>query len=584
MKKVFIISVLFFLVGNLIAQMNTGIDYFLLGDYDKAQGYIGEQLANDPATANFYLGEIAFKQGDLQGAQAFYNKGLAAAPDNALNQVGLAKVQLKTNEKVAETTFSAIQRKHKKDVGVVLAIGRAYLDNNLLDKAQEKVEEAKKINKTAPEIYILEGDVLASAGSSEKKLGEAGGKYEMSIYFNPEFCLGYVKVAQVYEHINSALAIEKLKAVVEKYPDYIVAYDYLGRLYTQNGFYPQAIDMYKVYFNLSDFYTVDDIEKYSRALYFTDNFAAAEEMVNKGLQKSPEHFVLNRYLMYIKAKTKDVVNGEEVARNFFSLRNGKDTVSYIPQDYTMYAMILKNDKRYDEALDLYEKAIDMEPYKLERYTEAADLAKEKKDFGRSAGFYQRFMDKKAELHAGDDFQDDLVDINTLGYYYYSAGATIGKNPQVAEGLMKDEALVHKLQVANPGSEKDSLQTNVNYFSKFYSLYSLHKADSVFDILIARAPESYSGYRLKALTQHAINPDTQIGLAKPYYEKTVEVITERGDDLTTSSKSVLLEAYNYLGYYYYMNDDKPNTIVYWNKVLEIDPDNKNAKLILEDVNK
>ena len=99
---------------------------------------------------------------------------------------------------------------------------------------------------------------------------------------------------------------------------------------------------------------------------------------------------------------------------------------------------------------------------------------------------------------------------------------------------------------------------------------LHKADSVVDILIALIERSsnniYTGYRLKALIQHAVNPeDIESGLAKPYYEKVIEIITSQ-ENIESSAKQILLEAYKYLGYYYYVIKDKPNTILYWNKIL------------------
>ncbi|MDR2916034.1 MAG: hypothetical protein LBV74_14615 [Tannerella sp.] len=149
--------------------------------------------------------------------------------------------------------------------------------------------------------------------------------------------------------------------------------------------------------------------------------------------------------------------------------------------------------------------------------------------------------------------------------------------------MNNKDVLDELFASDAKIIADSM-SRVNYFSKIYSLYYLNKADSVFDILISRAPDSYSGYRYKALTKHAITPEIESGLAKPYYEKVVEIITNSKDELSTSEKRVLLEAYNYLGYYFYMKSDKENTILLWTKVLELDPDNKNAKLVLEDMAK
>ena len=71
----------------------------------------------------------------------------------------------------------------------------------------------------------------------------------------------------------------------------------------------------------------------------------------------------------------------------------------------------------------------------------------------------------------------------------------------------------------------------------------------------------------------------MGIAKPYYEKVVEVLSER-EEITSLIKDALKEAYSYLGYYYYLQRDNPNTLLYWNKVLELDPENEYGKQVLK----
>ena len=42
---------------------------------------------------------------------------------------------------------------------------------------------------------------------------------------------------------------------------------------------------------------------------------------------------------------------------------------------------------------------------------------------------------------------------------------------------------------------------------------------------------------------------------------------------------LIESYRYLGYYYLLQNDKATADGYWNKVLELDPENETAKQAL-----
>jgi tetratricopeptide (TPR) repeat protein len=569
-KLFFIIA---FLYSISLYAREIGADYYYLGDYEKATSHLLKDMEVNPVESNLFLGKIAFIKGERQKAEEYYTKALNQDPDNPYSKIEMAKLNLKSDSKNVEITFDNIFKKHRKDANVALAIARAYLENNMPDKALDYLNRAKKIDSKNPDVYILEGDLILARDN--KKLGEAASKYEMATYFAPDYRIGYMKTALVYENVNPNAAIEKLKTIIGKQPDYSLAYGYLGKIYTQNGFYPQAIDMFKSYFT-SGIYTIDDIELYARALYFNNNFDEAKAQVSKGLQIDPDHFVLNRFLMYIDAQTKNIADGENTAHKFFALR---DPAGYISLDYAMYGTILKNNKKYNEAISQYNKAIELDPDKLNLYAEAAAIARENKDYATAASFIKKQMAKKAAVATNSS--DDITDLTTLGYDYYSAGISISKNQELAATLIQNKDITNSILASNKRINADSLARSINYFTKQYALFYLNKADSVFDKLIELTPDSYIGYRFKALTKHAINPETEIGLAKPYYEKVIQIITDK-NELTAATQRVLLEAYNYLGYHYYMINDKPNTILYWNKVLEIDPNNKNAKLILDDI--
>jgi tetratricopeptide (TPR) repeat protein len=578
-KSILLVVFTLLTTNAMFGQKNFGVDYFLLGEYSKAKQYLTKDLSSNPSTNNFYLGEVAFAEKNLTLAGEYYQKGLSADPENLLNQVGLLKLKVKNDEN-ADKELTAIAKKSKKNSDLIIAIGRAYLDNGMIPQAKLQFAAARKANSKDPNIYIFEGDIIIAENDS-KRLGEAASKYEQATYFDADYGIGYVKTAQVYEKINSRLAIDKLKALIEKQPDYIVAYGLLGKIYVQNGFYPQGIEMLKTYL-ASGIYSIDDLSYYIRALYFTDQFEEAKKYVKEGIQKEPEHFVLNRLLMYIDSKTNNIEEGLKVADKFFTFRH--DT-GYISLDFINYAKLLKDAGKYNECYDMFQKAINLEPANYDLYDEASSAARKNKNYAESAHFLREKMHQKAKEAAADglDYVDDLVDVNTLGYDFYSAGATIAKNQELAAELMKDISVIQSIRQAIAEVNSDSL-SDAAYFTKYYALYNLNKADSVFDVQIKIAPDSYTGYRFKALTKHAINPDTEVGLAKPFYEKVVEILEADKDGLSDSNKRVLLEAYNYLGYYYYMKSDKDNTIKYWTKVLEIDPENTNAKLVLEDVNK
>ena len=81
---------------------------------------------------------------------------------------------------------------------------------------------------------------------------------------------------------------------------------------------------------------------------------------------------------------------------------------------------------------------------------------------------------------------------------------------------------------------------------------------------------------RARVQSALDPETTEGLAKPYYEKTIEVLDAQGDD----RPQIYIECYSYLGYYYFVKEDVANSKTYWEKILAIDPEHEVAKRALE----
>lgn len=540
MKMKYLLSSLLSLALSVtaIAQTsNPGADYLALGETKLAKDYFTNVLSQSPAEANYYLGEIAFQEGNLAEAKSRYESGLAANPESPFSSIGLAKLELKSNTKAAEDQLSEIQKKNKKNVLVVLTIARAYYENGMKEKAASKIEDARKIDKKSPYIYILEGDILEKEG----KAGEAAMQYDQAINFDPNCTLAYVKGAKVYETINPTTAIDMLKKVISIQPDYLIAYKYLGKIYSTNGFFPEAVDAYKTYFAKGN-YTIEDIRYYAGDEYYLKNYDAVKGLVKEGLSLDPNNFVLNRLLMYSANETKDFTTAQAAAEKFFSLPREKD-VNYIVQDYMAYANILSESGQKAQAIEQYKKAIALDPSKIELNKEIATICGNEDMNVEAADFYKKYIELAGDkVEAADYFQ--------LGRYYYTAGTT---------------------------AAKDSLQAE-QAPTLFY------QADTAFATVAERIPDSYMGYLWRARANASLDPETTQGLAKPYYEKTIEVILAKADGENTRE---LIEAYRYLSYYYYLQfeatkspEAKANTKLNSEKLLELDPENSIGKQLLE----
>jgi tetratricopeptide (TPR) repeat protein len=132
-------------------------------------------------------------------------------------------------------------------------------------------------------------------------------------------------------------------------------------------------------------------------------------------------------------------------------------------------------------------------------------------------------------------------------------------------------------------EKKKDITSQEYFDlgkAYYFLQDYTKADTSFGTLISRVPELAIAHFWKARVQANFDPESDSGFARPYYEQFISLSKED----TTKFKKELLEAYSYLGYYFFLQDDKQNSLTNWEKVAAIDPENEQAKAAIEELRK
>ncbi|MDU1889120.1 MAG: tetratricopeptide repeat protein [Dysgonomonas sp.] len=540
--KYFLGSLLSFLISISALAQNPGADYLSLGELKLAEEFFMKRLRQSPAEANYYLGEIAYQKGNQAEAKAKYEQGLAGNPESALSAIGLAKLELKSNPKVAEDKLKDILKKNKKDVTVILAIAKAYLDNGMKEKALEKLQDARKADKKNPYIYIFEGDMLAK----ENKPGDAAMQYDQAINFDPNCVLAYMKGARVYEYINRNTAADMLKKAVTINPEYRIAYKDLAQLYYRDGFYPEAIAAFKEFFKGGEF-TVELATYYAAALYFTKQYDESKKVIADGLSKDANSFVLNRLLMYNDNDLADYQGGLAAGDKFFSIPVTDTTMKYLPQDYMAYGKILNETGNKTKAIEQYEKAIKLDPSKIDLYKEIATSTANEKLYPQAAEFYKKYIGLSGEKAEATDYYQ-------LGRYYFSAGSAALKDSTVA----KEQA--------------------IQYFKE---------ADAAFAEVEKRVPDSHLGSYQRAQTNYQLDPESEQGLAKPHYEETVKRILAKNEG---DNNRILIEAYSYLSYYYYLQfdktknaDDKANVKQYAEKILELDPENATGKALLEFAN-
>ena len=109
-------------------------------------------------------------------------------------------------------------------------------------------------------------------------------------------------------------------------------------------------------------------------------------------------------------------------------------------------------------------------------------------------------------------------------------------------------------------------------------------DSAFAKLNELQPKFVLGYRWSATSKNAQDgdfndPKAKIEwLAKPYYEKVIEV----GESDKEKNKRELMEAYRYLVGHHLSKQEFPKGKEYLKKILELEPDNKDAAQAIYDI--
>jgi tetratricopeptide (TPR) repeat protein len=293
--------------------------------------------------------------------------------------------------------------------------------------------------------------------------------------------------------------------------------------------------MYEKFINLPGIST-KHLENYAASLYFSQEYLKSLDEIKKVLQTDPNDFIMKRLEFYNHFDLGNVETALKLGTGFFASKGEKD--EYIAQDYIYYANLLSKNKQDLEAIEYYKKAIELDSTKVEFYKEISTAYEKLEEYVEGIAYFQKYMDATENPKVSEYY--------SFGRSYYQAGTQMG---------VKGDTI----------AQKDYLQ----------------KADSLFNIVTEKNSESYLGYIWRARSLASLDPELAQGLAKSLYENTLEVLLKDTDAIDKRKKE-LTECYQYLGNYYYLNKDKENTMLYFNKMLEINPENKEMEKVIKEL--
>lgn len=534
-KIIFIAGMVAILAGTVMAQTEKdGFEKLSQKEYVAAKHIFTGLLKADPknAAALYGMGEYYYHTGKLDSARTCYQGGLDASSSYAYNYTGMGKVSHPSNPVAAEGYFKDALKKSKKDVGAILSIARFYYDQTPKDMAEAKryIDLAIATDGKNGPVYFLDGLI----DLDQLKASDAALNFDRSIYFDTNNLEAYLygskimattrNLPQAVEYLNKALAIN---------PSYWIAYKAMGELYYDNQKYVEAITNFDTYFK--NVTPVDnDVTHYAYSLFFNKQFQQAREMIDRLIQQNPNDYVLLRLVGYISYETKDHVNGKKVMDKFFQLIPEEKILT---DDYAYYGKMLSASGMDSLAIENYKLALKNDSTQVQMYDELSKSSMKLKKYDQGLQYGMEYLHKKPNVVTADYFQ--------LGKAFYSSA--------------------NSLDV-----KTDSLK----------QLRYLQSADSMFTKVETYSPNSYLGAFWRGRVNSILDTETTDGLAKPFYEKALEILIKD----PAKYKKEVSEVYAYLGFYYYVKEDTAVSIDYWKKLLDVDPENLKAQEAIKSLEK
>ena len=540
MKKIVLVAS-FISLGNLLfAQgIKEGKQFLDYERYESAENVFQKLIAADPKNveAIYWLGQTYLENQDIvdtTSAKVLYQKALQVNPNAALLMIGMGQVELGEGMKTdARNRFeTAINLTKKRDLAdILLAVGRANVvaKNGDLPYAIDKLNQAADKDKKNAEIYN-------NLGWAYWKMNDGS------------------NATQAFQH---ALELD---------PKDARASFMIGRIYQTQGYGQEAIYMRyyndaisedanfaPVYYWLYQYYYYRDVNK--SAEYLNKYIAVADQNSKNCYAQASLMYVSQKYpetisqadacitsagakafpnLYGLKAYAYDKMGDSANARKSFEQFFGKVNPDNIgPTDYATYGkVLLKFPGNEALAMSNIEKAIKLDTIPENKYKYITDIAQSYKDAGNFA----------------------------------AAGKWYGK-----------------ILALNPNYGKTDL---------FYAGYNDYRggnyvsADSVFKLYQQKYPEDIYGWYLGGRAEEGIDTSSQLGLAKPLYEKVIAIADTTQDK--ASIKDKYIPALRYMvAYFYNIKSNVDSAAVYNDKILQADPADAIAiktKDVLETVKK
>ncbi|MBP7273586.1 MAG: tetratricopeptide repeat protein [Saprospiraceae bacterium] len=513
--KITLLTLLF--AGQLAAQTISDANrYFYSDQFDKAVMAFEKLSKAAPADLNLQLqyGKALVAVNKNKEAVALYQQIATANPDDTYGQMAAARMLvLEGKEADAKKMMDKSTRKKTKDAALQRAAAESFMysDKSNYNIALEYLTKSQEASTKDPATYMAFGDAYYELNEG----GKAASNYEFAGDFDKTIAYPYYKVAKIYKRSkNNQFFISNLEKALSRNDKFSMVYRILGDFYYENAKYDKSKENYKKYLDLESG-TFDDKLYYANLLYLTKDYQNTISYITDLQKQDDSKSYLYRLLGRSYYELGDSVKGLTAMTTFFD-KTTPDKI--LASDYEYYAkLLLKNDKQAD-AITAFEKSIELDSTGENKkyYTDIAEMFFKQKNYADAAKYYN-------------------MKIGSM------------KNPSAQE--------YYELGISH-------------YYDKNYA-----DAEKAFSKVAELRPEAMTGHLWRAKTATKLEPDIEAdpatigsyGVAKPYYEKVAELAATDKEKY----KKELIDASNYLSYYFYKKGDNESAKVFLLKTLEVD---------------
>ncbi|MGD0582203.1 MAG: tetratricopeptide repeat protein [Bacteroidales bacterium] len=543
-------------------------NYFFYGE-NWLQDYFSDTISNN--LANF-----------TREAKALYDKGVSANPNEPLNYIGLAKVaffngdnktadEMRAKARSFLLPYKSIKKINPpaKDYAYALAkIAESYISARFkvdTAKALPLMREAIKIDSKNPDIYLIAGDIynLKNDGSNSIK------NYNLAQEYDPTSPTANMKIGSIYVKAkNLNAAIPYFEQAISLNANYAPAYRELGALYSMARRYDDAKKYYEKYLDLTQGNVPAKIS-YVRSLYFAGEYDQVIKNIDEIFAVDKSKSYLNRLAAYSEYEKKDPDYNKALGYMETLFKNLSPEL-IIKRDYLYLGRILlKKNQNYQNLLkdkDRMAVQLPKEKARVDNATTAAEKAKFKVYLDSLNGKITR---NNKQIAASDiDVERAFGEYNKALSFDPEDMATLTEMANAYYNFHRyDQAAKTWLKLISLGKNepKDYMQLGRWYLNA----ENYKEADSVFSEVIKKNPKMVEAYVFDARTFSKMEGDPKVGMAKPKFEKLLEV----AETDSVKNEEAIMEAYQYLAYHYMVNDNYQKSKEYFTNMTQMDPKNK-----------